>query len=308
VWHCDTNTLRHISPIEVVEFWNAVTNEHHAMLASLQETRVPSMAQTERNIVNEWYHRRRNTKVRMTLEPDRSNAQEYYQELYRWNDELQAAQDAQPLASSSGAAKHLFRFLPSASFANGRLYFESAVLQANGIIPAVVHCNHVMGLVNKRDRFAHSGMWLLRQHDGICPLAPWKTPPPPLQPQASAPSNDVLPPLGGVPTSPPLQDLQPSSLEQAFKLRIIVLAQQKRALSRCLNALREAAYHLLDLPETARRKLNLANAIDAPRAHIELDIHIDAMARTPLSIADGSGIESILAMVDQYTYASRFDE
>jgi len=250
------------------------------MLAELAATRTPTLAQTERSIINEWYHRRKPLKE-PSVALNASNSEEYYRQVYHWGADEIEYYSTNNVPASGGAAQSLIEMLPASGFINGRVYFESNDLQYRGIVPAVVHCNHVIGLVNKRDRFQHSGMWLLRQHDAQCPISPLFVPKVPPAELALHQQQQTLLAAGD------------RALDAAFKLRIVVLASAKHTLLRCLNSLRDASYHPLDLNPNA--PFHRA-AWGSKRPLISLDVHVNSLA------SSSDSIEPILLALDQFTY------
>jgi len=79
--------------------------------------------------------------------------------------------------------------LPHEVVADGYAFFISQAVQKNGIWPAAIHNNYVIGKENKKSRLRTASLWLLQDSSGKCrPPAVLPPPPPPL-PSSRSPAS-----------------------------------------------------------------------------------------------------------------------
>lgn len=55
--------------------------------------------------------------------------------------------------------KVVLKGLDPLKFINGRDYFDRKKAQVQGIVPAMIHNNYIVGKENKTRRFKRKGMW-----------------------------------------------------------------------------------------------------------------------------------------------------
>jgi hypothetical protein len=196
-------------------------------------------------------------------------------------------EDEQGLAETAAQLIHL---LPGDLFVNGRVYFERLAGDLASD-PAVVHVNHLIGLINKRDRLQHAHFWMLRRSDGTCPVSD----------EHGIGLDDLEAPESAERAEGPLAAA--SDHERSLKqLRLVVLARTPSATPSCLEALRDAYYGPARASDTVESlathrsgelRLQKPGLLGPP--HVSLDVVVDGWDN------DADGIEMAKA-VERFVY------